>query len=143
MQQPDRILLAKAVVIDRCVRRAQGALANSSGFEIDIDAQDIVVLNIIRACEASIDIALRLVRVFDAGLPSSSGDSFTLLAQQGLIDADFAGRLKRMVGFRNVAVHDYTTLNLDIVASVVTESLGDLLVFSGVALSLKIPPELI
>jgi uncharacterized protein YutE (UPF0331/DUF86 family) len=143
MPQLDPILLAKAAIVERCVHRAQSALAQSPAFQTDIDAQDIVVLNIIRACEASIDIALRLVRIFDAGLPSSSGDSFTLLAQQGLIDADFAGRLKRMVGFRNVAVHDYTTLNLDIVASVVTESLGDLLVFSGVALSLKIPPELI
>jgi uncharacterized protein YutE (UPF0331/DUF86 family) len=141
MQQPDKILLAKAAVIDRCVRRAQSALANSSAFDADVDAQDIAVLNIIRACEAGIDMALRLVRLFDVGLPSSSGESFTLLAQKGIIDAAFAARLRRMVGFRNIAVHDYTTLNLDIVRSVITETLEDLLVFAGVALGLKPPSE--
>jgi uncharacterized protein YutE (UPF0331/DUF86 family) len=141
MQPPDRVLLAKASVIERCVGRAKGALEQSSDFQTDVDAQDIAVLNIIRACEAGIDIALRLAKIFDAGLPSSGGESFTLLAQKGLIDADLAARLRRMVGFRNIAVHDYTTLNLDIVRSVITETLGDLLVLSGIALSSETPSE--
>lgn len=141
MQQPDKVLLAKAAVIDRCVKRAQNALGGSSDFQTDIDAQDIVVLNVIRACEAGIDMALRLVRIFDAGLPSSSSESFTLLAQNGVIDVELASRLRRMVGFRNIAVHDYTTLDLAVVRSVVTDKLGDLLLFSAVALGLKPPQE--
>lgn len=141
MRQPDKVLLAKSVVVERCVVRARTIFAQSPNFNSDIDAQDIAVLNIIRACEASIDIALRLVRLFDAGLPSSNGESFTLLAQKGLVDQGLAERLRRMVGFRNIAVHDYTTLNLDIVGLIVTETLSDLLAFSGAALGLELPSE--
>jgi uncharacterized protein YutE (UPF0331/DUF86 family) len=38
-----------------------------------------------------------------------------------------------MVGFRNVAVHDYRTLDLDIVESIITRHLDELLEFSQVA----------
>jgi uncharacterized protein YutE (UPF0331/DUF86 family) len=141
MPQLDPILLAKAAIVERCVHRAQSALAQSSAFQTDLDAQDIAVLNIIRACEASIDIGLRLVRLFKLGLPSSSGDSFVLLAQNSLLELGLSTRLRKMVGFRNIAVHDYTTLNIDIVEAVVTETLSDLLLFAGHALSLKLPEQ--
>jgi uncharacterized protein YutE (UPF0331/DUF86 family) len=98
-------------------------------------------LNIIRACEASIDIGLRLVRLFELGLPSSSGDSFVLLAQNSLLEPGLSTRLRKMVGFRNIAVHDYTTLNINIVEAVVTETLSDLLLLAGHALSLKLPEQ--
>ena len=45
-----------------------------------------------------------------------------------------AGRMKRMVGFRNVAVHDYQRLNLDIVRSIVHERLDDFLAFTTLLL---------
>jgi uncharacterized protein YutE (UPF0331/DUF86 family) len=41
-----------------------------------------------------------------------------------------------MVGFRNVAVHDYQSLNLDIVKSIVVERLGDFAAFARRALEL-------
>ena len=55
-----------------------------------------------------------------------------------LIDADVADRMARMVGFRNVAVHDYRKLDLEIVKSIVTERLDDFLDFGRAMLSL--PP---
>ena len=39
-----------------------------------------------------------------------------------------------MVGFRNVAVHDYTGLNLEIVRSIVETRLDDLLAFASAAI---------
>lgn len=38
--------------------------------------------------------------------------------------------MKRMVGFRNIAVHDYQTLQLPIVVSIITRHLNDFLSFS-------------
>ncbi len=39
-------------------------------------------------------------------------------------------QIQRMVGFRNVAVHDYTELNLNIVCDIVQEHLSDFIACS-------------
>jgi uncharacterized protein YutE (UPF0331/DUF86 family) len=41
----------------------------------------------------------------------------------------------RMVGFRNVAIHDYRRLDLDIVKSIVTSRLDDFLAFTSTLLA--------
>lgn len=55
---------------------------------------------------------------------------FSLLAQAGWIDAPLADRLKAIVGFRNIAVHDYQDLLLPITAKVITAHLDEFLQFS-------------
>lgn len=42
--------------------------------------------------------------------------------------------MRKMVGFRNVAVHDYQRLNLDIVVAIVREHLDDFLAFASAVL---------
>jgi Protein of unknown function DUF86 len=51
-----------------------------------------------------------LVRREKLGLPQSSRDVFDLLARAGWIEAKLAGSLQKMVGFRNLALHDYREL---------------------------------
>jgi uncharacterized protein YutE (UPF0331/DUF86 family) len=53
-----------------------------------------------------------------------------LLQQAGEIEADLTKRLKSMVGFRNIAVHDYQALNLEIVKAIVARNLDDLAAFA-------------
>jgi len=84
-------------------------------------------MNVVRACEATIDLANLVVRRRRAGVPNTSADAFRLLARIGVLDEPLAERLARMVGFRNVAVHAYRTLELDIVESVIREGLEDVL----------------
>ena len=43
-------------------------------------------------------------------------------------------KMAKMVGFRNVAVHDYQALNLSIVQAIVTGHLDDFLAFARWAL---------
>ena len=50
-----------------------------------------------------------------------------LLARAGWLDPALAAGLKRMVGFRNIAVHDYQTLQLPITVAVITLHLDDFL----------------
>ena len=83
------------------------------------------ILNLQRACEASIDVANILNKQHDTGIPQSSRDSFELLKKAGLISAPMALSLQKMVGLRNVAVHDYQTLNLEIVKHVVEHRLAE------------------
>ncbi|MCF8976207.1 DUF86 domain-containing protein, partial [Pseudomonas edaphica] len=39
--------------------------------------------------------------------------------------------LKNMVGFRNIVVHEYQTLQLPIAVAIITKHLGDFLAFSA------------
>jgi len=77
---------------------------------------------------------MHLVRRGRLGVPQESRDAFELLANDGALPRELADRLKSMVGFRNVAVHDYQALNLDIVRSIVRDRLGDLAAFAEWAL---------
>lgn len=56
---------------------------------------------------------------------------FALLASAARITPTLAERLQRMVGFRNIAVHDYQTLQLPITVAIITEHLDDFLAFSA------------
>jgi uncharacterized protein YutE (UPF0331/DUF86 family) len=81
-----------------------------------------------------VDLAMHLVRRNRLGVPQESRDAFELLATSGALSRELAERLKSMVGFRNVAVHNYQSLNLDIVREIVRHRTGDLSAFAEWAL---------
>jgi uncharacterized protein YutE (UPF0331/DUF86 family) len=132
---PDDVVLNKAAIIERCVARVREEHAGEPRNLTDnLTRQDSIILNLQRSCEAAIDLAMHLVRERRLGIPQESRDAFDLLLQADLIEAGLAGRLKRMVGFRNVAVHDYRKLDLQIVQKIVTEHLDDFLEFTRTVL---------
>ena len=127
----DDVLLNKASSIERCVARAREEYATDpSSFATNFTRQDAAILNIQRACEAALDMGQHIIRRESLGLPQSARDVFALLAQSGWIDQTLADSMKRMVGFRNVAVHDYQTLQLSITLNIITEHLGEFSEFS-------------
>lgn len=127
----DDVLINKAATIERCVTRAREEYAtNPAEFATDFTRQDAAILNIQRACEAALDMGQHLIRRERLGVPQSSRDVFLLLAQGGWIDATLADRLKRMVGFRNIAVHDYQALQLSITVNIIEKHLDDFLRYS-------------
>ncbi len=127
----DDVLINKAATIERCVARAREEyLSNPASFATDYTRQDAAILNIQRACEAALDMGQHLIRRERLGVPQSSRDVFTLLAQAGWIAPSLAEGLKRMVGFRNIAVHDYQTLQLPIIASIIEKHLHEFLDYS-------------
>ncbi|MSO82050.1 MAG: DUF86 domain-containing protein [Acidobacteria bacterium] len=77
---------------------------------------------------------MHLVRVHRLGIPQETREAFDVLEAAGRLDASLAVRLKKMVGFSNVAVHDYQKLNLDIVRHILVERLDDFLEFTRVLL---------
>ncbi len=128
---PDDVLLNKSATVERCVARAREEYAHSPAtFATDFTRQDAAVLNIQRACEAVLDMGQHLVRRHQLGVPQSARDVFTLLVRAHWIDDKLADALKRMVAFRNIAVHDYQSLLLPILVSVITLHLNEFLEFT-------------
>ena len=134
----DDVLINKAAAIERAIRRVREEHAGDDGnITANQTRQDAIILNLQRACESSIDAAMHLVRVHRLGVPQETREAFELLQQAQSIDPGLAGRLKKMMDFRNVAVHDYQRLNLDIVRQIVAQHLDDFLAFTRVLLSAR------
>ena len=131
----DDTLLNKASTIQRCVARIREEYdEDPATFSVDFTRQDAAILNVLRACETCIDIGQILVRRHRLGIPQSSRDVFRLLGKADLITPELASGLQRIVGFRNIAVHDYTTMEIPILVQVIEKHLNDFLDFSKAAL---------
>jgi uncharacterized protein YutE (UPF0331/DUF86 family) len=131
----DDVLINKAAAIERAVRRVREEHAGDTrNLRDNQTRQDAIVLNLQRACESSIDAAMHLVRARRLGIPQETREAFGLLEQAHVIDAALADRLKKMVGFRNVAIHDYQRRNLDVVERIVLDHLDDFLAFTRILL---------
>lgn len=132
----DDVLVNKAAAIERAVARTREEYgSDDANLTANQTRQDAIILNLQRACESSIDAAMHLVRVHRLGVPQETREAFDLLERAGRLDPSLAVRLRKMVGFRNVAVHDYQKLSLDVVRSIIHERLGDFLEFTRLLLT--------
>lgn len=119
------ILYNKISIIERCLIRVREVYDQNPENLKDFTRQDSIVLNIQRAVEATIDIAMYIVSVKKLGIPQNSRDAFEVLFHNEIIDRDMLEKLKNMIGFRNIAVHNYQKLNLDILQKVIENNLKD------------------
>lgn len=78
-------------------------------------------------------ISSRLAAHFDLNTVNTMREGFRALAVAGLIPDELGKALESMVGFRNIAVHAYQDLNLEIVIQIITQSSTDLLRFADIA----------
>ena len=99
--------------------------------------QDSIILNLERTCQAAIDMAARIIRLKKLGIPQESKDVFKMMTDAKLINDTLSKNLQAMVGFKNIVVHDYQKLNLDIVEAVIKNQLNHLLKFSQIITKIK------
>lgn len=132
----DDIVLNKTEIIRKCIQRIdeeyEGRRANLKNYT----KQDSIILNIQRACEAAIDLGMHVIAEKSLGIPQASRDAFDILEKNGLISKDIAERLKAMIGFRNIAIHNYQKLNIKIVQAIIEKHLKDLIDFTEIVLNL-------
>jgi len=121
----DDVVIQKLTSIDRGLATVRRYVANDLARLDDPMVLDAVVLNLQRACEQAIDAACREVSRRGLGVPTDSADAFTMLERESILSPTVADRMRRMVGFRNVAVHEYRRLNPAVVRTVVGHRLGD------------------
>lgn len=130
----DDIILNKSETIKRCIARINEEYEGKPENLNDYRRQDSIILNVQRLCEASIDIATHYIRKNKLGIPQTSKENFEILEKNNVITKELSLRLQGMVGFRNIAVHDYQALNLKIVERVVEEYIYDSLKLARVIL---------
>jgi len=122
---PD-VVLNKIQTIERCLKRIREEyIGYEESFEKNFTKQDSVILNLERASQATIDIATHIVKTRNLGLPNTSRELFDLLLKDEIISKESCKHMQGMVGFRNIAVHDYQNLNIEIVVAIVEKHLGD------------------
>ena len=120
------VILAKVSTIQRCLRRIKEVTGLNPQSLDDINTQDIFILNLQRAVEASIDIATHIVASEGLGLSTTIKDNFKLLNKARIISDDILKKMESMVGFRNIAIHDYKAMDIPILKSILTMNLKDL-----------------
>ena len=126
---PD-VVLNKIQTIERCLKRIREEYVGyEESFEENFTKQDSVILNLERASQATIDIATHIVKTRNLGLPNTSRELFDLLLEASIISSESCKQMQGMVGFRNIAVHDYQNLNIEIVVAIVENHLCDFEVF--------------
>ena len=135
----DDVILQKVENLERCLQRLEETFsAHPNALKTDYDVQDIINLNLQRACQISIDIALHIVRQKQLGLPKESREAFTLLETANIISPDLCDNLGKMGGLRNILVHEYSDIDYDILESVLETKLVYFRDFARIALRAKI-----
>lgn len=117
----DDVIQIKVGTIEKCLKRIEEEAR--ADWKRDFTHQDALLLNLEKACQATIDCASHIARKRKLGVPNISREVFTLLEEAKIIDKEMSSGLKKMVGFRNIAVHDYASLNLDILDSILKREL--------------------
>ncbi len=84
------------------------------------------------AIEAINDMAAHLVADQDWGSFERSRDLVAVFHQRGLVDDALAERWRRMIGFRNLLVHEYLEIDRSRVYRVLQENLDDIAALSWV-----------
>lgn len=92
----------------------------------DLDIQDIVLHNLQVAIQGCIDIGSHIISDEGWGIAGSLSEIFYILQDKGVIGTDFTDRMVSMVGFRNILIHEYEDVNLDIVYNILHEHLRDI-----------------
>ncbi|MGD0384083.1 MAG: DUF86 domain-containing protein [Thermoguttaceae bacterium] len=130
------VILNKKESIERSIKqiRLYYGLPSDLPFEKDYLKQDAIAINLQRIAEQAIDIANHLIKKKKLGLPKDSRESFDILAHAGIIADDLSAKLKGMVGFRNILVHDYRKLDLGVMLDVIECRLDDLIDFTNLAM---------
>ncbi|WP_336618993.1 type VII toxin-antitoxin system HepT family RNase toxin [Jeotgalibacillus sp. ET6] len=93
------------------------------------------MLNLQRACEASIGIAMYVVAEKRIGLPQNRFEAFTFLEKEEVISSPLSQKMKAMVGFQRTAVHDCQEVNVVILQNVIEDRLVDFMEYTKTILA--------
>lgn len=130
------VIINKFDSIERCIKRIYEEYEDNPENLEDYRRMDSIVLNLQRACEVTTDIAMYIVSTRKLGTPQTKKESFELLEQNNLISSDTCKKMKNMIGFRNIAIHDYKQIDEEILKDVIENHLQDLTEFARAILNL-------
>lgn len=123
----DRAVVERKIeALRHCLQRLRDRRpTDAAALAADADLQDVLVLNLSRAVQLCVDIAAHLLAESRQPVPRTMGETFTHLAAAGPVSPDLAQRLRRAVGSRNIAVHNYEIIDWTIVHALTGQPLAD------------------
>jgi uncharacterized protein YutE (UPF0331/DUF86 family) len=127
MTDPD-LVAKKLAFIETCVRELR-TLARPEHIDRDVRERRFVEHTLQLAIQASLDVASHIVSDDRLGEPRTNHELFRLLASAGWLNADLERTLRAAVGLRNVLVHGYTAVDVEIIKDVLEHRLDDVLSF--------------
>lgn len=125
---PD-LLLKKLAFIETCVQELR-TLARPECIAHDVREERFVAHTLQLAIQAALDSASYIVSDQRLGEPRTNRELFDLLAKGGWLSPQLTATLRDMAGFRNIVVHGYETVDINILRDIVENRLDDLLDFS-------------
>ena len=125
-------ILSKISIVSNCLATIKKVTNGKKESLDDNITQDVFVLNLQRSVQACIDLANIIISTKGFKLPSKYKQSFDILRENKIIDSSLADKMKKMIGFRNIAVHDYKQLDINILKSILSNNLIDFEEFTSV-----------
>lgn len=125
---PD-LLLKKLAFIETCVQELR-TLARPERIAHDVREERFIAHTLQLAIQAALDSASHIVSDQRLGEPRTNRELFDLLAKGGWLSSELTATLRDMAGFRNIVVHGYETVDVNILRDIVENRLDDLLDFS-------------
>lgn len=98
--------------------------------ENNLDLKGAVERYLYLAVQSSIDLAEAIIAYKDFRKPTTMSEAFYILSEERLIPDGLTKKLIKMVGFRNIIVHDYEKIDYAIVYDVLQNKLKDIENFS-------------
>lgn len=126
--KPDDVVYNKAAIIERSLKRMKEEYSADPDLE-NYTHVDAMILNIERACQAAIDMAMHIVSITHSGIPQNSAEAFILLSKNKLCSNSTAKSMVAMTGFRNVAIHEYQKIELAILKAIAEKEWKSLVEF--------------
>ncbi len=135
----DDVAFNKKESIERCVLQIRQYYTQPSDkpFADDHLKQDAIAANLQRAAELCIDLVNHAIRKKRLGIPKSSADSFAILQSKGYLPSDLSSSMQKMVGFRNILVHEYKKVDIAVFVNVIEHRLDDFVAFSTAMLRIE------
>lgn len=124
------VILNKYESIERCIKRINEEYEENANNLNNYSKADAIVLNLQRACELVIDIAMYIISTQKLGIPQTKKEAFEILLKNNYITDETYKKMRGMIGFRNIAVHDYQEIDEEILQDVIENHLEDLLDFA-------------
>ncbi len=133
----EAVIINKYDSIQKCIKRIKEEYEGNIENLYNYKKLDPIVLNLQRACEASIDIAMYIVSNRKLGVPQTKKEAFIKLEENKLISKEISKNMQKMIGFRNIAIHEYKQIEEEILADIIENHLTDLTDFAKAILNLE------
>ena len=133
----EAVLINKYESIEKCINRINEEYDNNPQNLEDYRKMDAIILNLQRACEMATDVAMYIVSTRMLGIPQTKKEAFEKLNKNNLITDEMCANMKGMVGFRNIAIHEYKQIDEEIVRDVIENHLEDIKEFVRAMINLE------